>query len=158
MGSFAINVDDDLIFRIKTDHETAQWPCTWENFGDDYTQMEVYSSNDGHLLKIDCIYLGPVGDDPNLRLPDCRSDPDLLYFPTKCIHPPHGEYGCLTPCSTNLIRQEFVILFEGNPDIVDYYHKDGRVEYYYSMVGDLQYIKVVDLTDEEYEFLSRWIE
>ena len=155
MGSFAINVDD-LVFRIKTDHGTVRWGSTWTDFGDDYTQMEVYSSDDGYLLKINCIYLGPVGNDPNLRLPDFRSDPDLYHLPSIC--PPHGAYGCLTPCSTNLTRQEFVILFEGNPDIVDSYHKDGRVEYYYSMVGDVQYIKVIDLTDEEYEFLYRYVQ
>ena len=155
MGYFALNVDDDLMFRIKTDLED-RW-LTWVDFGDDDTLMEVHYSDEGHLLRIDCIYLGPVGNDPNLRLSDCRSDPDLFQFPPTHIGGPEGKYGCLTPCSKNLTRQEFVIIFGDNPDKVDHYQKDGRVEYYYSTVGYLQYIKVVDLTDEEYESLSRWI-
>ena len=155
MGYFVIDVDD-LIFRIGTDHETVKYPWSWEDFGDNYTLMEVYSSDDGHLLRIDCIFLGLVGNDPNLQLPDCRNNPDLYHFPILCLCPPDGEYGCLTPCSTNLTRQEFVIVFKDNPNSVVSYQKDGRVEYY-SSFDELEYIKVVDLTDEEYEFLSRWI-
>ena len=35
-----------------------------------------------------------------------------------------------------------------------YYYKEGRVEYYYSDDWELLYIKVVDLTDDEYTFLK----
>lgn len=39
-----------------------------------------------------------------------------------------------------------------------YYYTEGRVEYYYSDCWRLLYIKVVDLTDDEYAFLKGFCE
>ena len=62
------------------------------------------------------------------------------------------------PCLVNIIRNELDIVLQGSVDDAYSYCKEGRVEYYYDKEDNLLYIKVVDLTEAEYEYLSHWID
>ena len=156
MGYFAIDVDD-LIFRIKTNEPVMSSTSTIA-LGDANTCIEITTSTFTSIISdIECIYLGKVYSEPNLLLPDIRSNPDLEddYFPSCCNE---CEYGERLPCLVNIIRNELDIVLKGSVDDAYAYHKEGRVEYYYDKERALLYIKVVDLTEEEYEYLSRWID
>ena len=155
MGYFAVDVND-LVFRIEADEPAGSTSTT--TLGDDDTCIEIQISSFTTVISnIECVYLGKVFSEPNLWLPDIRSNPDLemRYFPS-CGN--DCGYGERLPCLVNVVRNELDIVLKGSVDEVCSYHKDDRVEYYYSEDGDLLYIKVRDLTDEEYEFLSRWID
>ncbi|MBQ6799363.1 MAG: hypothetical protein IJP11_09015 [Oscillospiraceae bacterium] len=155
MGYFAVDVND-LVFRIEADEPAGSTSTT--TLGDDDTCIEIQISPFTTVISnIECVYLGKVFSEPNLWLPDIRSNPDLemRHFPS-CGN--DCGYGERLPCLVNVVRNELDIVLKGSVDEVCSYHKDGRVEYYYSEDDDLLYIKVRDLTDEEYEFLSRWID
>ena len=62
------------------------------------------------------------------------------------------------PCLVNIIRNELDIVLQGSVDDAYAYCKEDRVEYYYDKEDNLLYIKVVDLTEAEYEYLSHWID
>ena len=156
MGYFAVN-SDDLVFRIETD-EPAEASTSTTTLGDADTCIEItMCCFTATIASIECVYLGKVYSEPNLWLPDFRSNPDLErnYLPSCCNDCGYGER---LPCLVNVVRNELDIVLNGSITDVYSYYKEDRVEYYYNAEGDLIYIKVLDLTDEEYEFLSRWIE
>lgn len=152
MGYFAIN-EHDCVFRIQTDSKCADYYSCF-SFGNSDTLVEV-TEEDGCILDIECIYLDRIYSAPAFLFPDIRSKPELK--PTFYIWSPSGEEGIRMPCFLNVTCQEFDIVFSSQVGNVQTYYKDGRVEYYYGASLNLLYIKVVDLTEEEFNYLHRWV-
>lgn len=152
MGYFAIN-EHDCIFRIETDNKCVDYYSCF-HFGNSDTLVEV-TEEDGSILDIECIYLDRICSAPAFPFPDIRSKPELNR--TFYIWTPSGEEGIRMPCRLHLTRQEFDIAFSRQVSNVESYYKDGRVEYYYGRSLNLLYIKVVDLTEEEFNYLHRWV-
>ena len=150
MRCFAVN-DADCVFRIETGYECSGYLCLSYGNSDTLIEMTTESSS-ARIIAIECIYLGEVLHEPRLKLPDCRSNPNLnSYYEAVCYDDrSHSRY----PCVVNLIGDELTLIFSGTcePSI---YHVHDRVEYYYNKEFDLVYIKVVDLTADELAYLNR---
>ena len=86
-------------------------------------------SSSARIIAIECIYLGEVLHEPRLKLPDCRSNPNLnSYYEAVCYDDrSHSRY----PCVVNLIGDELTLIFSGTCEPAIYYVHD-RVEYYYN--------------------------
>ena len=155
MGYFAVDMND-LVFRIEIDEPAGSTSTL--TLGDADTCIEIQICPFTTIISnIEWVYLGKVYREPNLWLPDIRSNPDLEkeYFPS-CGN--DCGFGERLPCLVNVVRSELDIVIKGTVDDVHSYYKEDRVEYYYNEDGDLLYFKVLDLTDKEYEFLSSWVD
>jgi len=153
MGYFSVDVDD-LLFKIET-NQPAGGSTSTTTLGDADTCIEIQICPFTTIISnIECVYLGEVFSEPNLRLPDIRSHPDLEkeYFPS-CGN--DCGFGERLPCLVNVVRSELDIVLKGSVNDVHSYYKEDRVEYYYNTDGDLLYIKVLDLTEREFMILNR---
>jgi hypothetical protein len=149
MSYFAVN-EDDTIFRIQTD-QVGKAPYSGFAVSGKGTLVEFSTDSWGRVTRIECIYMGEVLHEPTLAatLPDIRTDKRISRV--ACITCSFGEE---CGCVVNVIPRELNIIFSADLDDIGNYFKDGRVEYYYNNEFELQYIKVLDLTDEEYAFLA----
>lgn len=114
-----------------------------------YIETDLHT---GSIVRMNCevrtIMIAPF------YLPDIRNRDDLKLF--------HGAFlfgsfhdddypGFLLNLQSRKKELDIII----DPKITThYYYIEGRVEYYYSDCWELLYIKVVDLTDDEYRFLK----
>ena len=150
MGYFTVK-DQDCVFRIVTGREYGRSRCL--PFGNPDTLIEMTLDRDtDKIIDIECIYLGGVFHEPALKLPDRRSNPEVRAYHTACCY--EDTPRSRLPCMVNLTRDELTLIFSSDPE-AKLCVADERVEYYYSDKFDLLYIKVVDLTAEEYAFLNR---
>lgn len=151
LSRFAVN-ENDCVFRIETRRRGSgeRWESGIGSFGDEDTLIEIRESG-GAILDIECIYLNPTLHEPNLFLPDYRSDPELGDPYIFCC--PDYEYGIRMPCVVNVVRDKMEIIFSENLDDVSCCHVEGRVEYYCTSTSDVVFIRISDLTEEEYRVL-----
>ena len=150
MRCFAVN-DADCFFRIETGYECKGYFCL--SYGDSDTLIEMtIEHSSARIITIECIYLGEVLHEPRLKLPDFRSNPNLISYNEAVCYDDfsRSQY----PCMVNLIDDELNLIFSGTCEPKFYYVHD-RVEYYYNKEFDLAYIKVGDLTADELAYLNR---
>ena len=149
MGFFAVH-DADCVFRIETVRKCGRYRCL--PFGNSDTLIEMTLDRDHDwIIEIECFYLGGVFREPALKPPDRRSNPELREYHTAvCYEDPTKTR---LPCMVNLTRDELALIFFSKCE-PKFYVVHDRVEYYYSSEFDLLYIKVVDLTAEEFAFLN----
>ena len=158
MGYFSIN-DPEYVFRIQTnwnDYDRSEYYrytgyyCL--SFGSPNTLIEMTLDNfTNKIMEIECLYLGEVFHEPAVKSPYFGSKPRLIGDVPECYE---DKTGYRLPCVVNLTRNELTLIFASNLE-PKLYFADERAEYYYSDELDLLYIKVVDLTAEEYAFLNR---
>jgi len=120
------------------------------SFGDEDTLVEIRESG-GTIMDIECIYLVPTLREANLFLPDYRCDEELTE--TEDYLCPGYSWGSMQSCVVNVAGNRMEIVFNTKIDKVCAYCLDGRVEYYCDDCGELVFIRVSDLTDEEYAAL-----
>lgn len=149
MGYFTVK-DPDFVFRIKRDIAYGRSRCL--RFGNPHTLIEMTLDWDtDKIVEIECLYLGGVFHEPALKLPDRRSNPEIRAYHTACCYEDTPK--SRLPCMVNLTRDELALIFSSNCE-PKFCVADERVEYYYSGEFDLLYIKVVDLTDDEFARLN----
>lgn len=110
------------------------------------------------VLQMDCemrsILMESIFD-----LPDIRSDSDLEPLEDALFLSNWGSGEENSPSSFILNlhpwKRELELIFEADC-YPAYYHADGNVEYYYDEHFHLGYIKVINLTEKEYNFLKRF--
>lgn len=146
ISRFAVN-EDDCVFRIVTGRHSEYGSSGIACFGDENTLIEIRESG-GTIIDIECIYLEPTLHEPNLFLPDYRSDPELQE--TESFYCPDYEYEKRQLCLVNVVRDRMEIVLSEKLESVCRYRVEGRVEYYCDEEGDVVVIRVSDLTEEEF--------
>lgn len=162
--------EDPPVFQIKTKH--------FDDRGITDARVRIGSMEDGQLEFV----LNPAGyiryinyflisaknsaiDDEfflNSDLPDCRTMDEDELTEGYGIGLDYKEYTDMQfnryNFTLHLTNNAFVIWlcpkFRSMAKIPSSYVKDGRVEYYSDENWNLMYIKVVDLTEEEYNYLK----
>ena len=150
LGRFAVN-ENDCVFRIETGRcNFGPWSgiaC----FGDSDTLIEIRESG-GTIIDIECIYLRPTLHEPNLFLPDYRSDPELEE--TNYFYCPDYQYEVRHLCLVNVVQDKMEIILSEKLDDIRFYHTDGRVEYYCNDQQEVVLIRISDLSESEFRILS----
>ena len=151
MGYFKID-DEFCLFEIM-----PRYPASGNTYlityGDRSTCIEFRISVDSsRIFDIQCIYLDSVLQEPSLRLPDIRSNPEIKKAPFSVCH--EKDDSRRIPCLINLTRDEMDFIISADSSAVTYCYADDRVEYYYDDDFKLLYFKVLALTEEEYTFLK----
>lgn len=142
-GNFTIK-DDDCVFRIVCN--TLDEPTETIVYDDGEIQVEITTYEGSCLVhSIECIYAESV-EIERYYLRDYTEIEDIKKFPDISINTDADFYICFN-------------LFESYLDIImnecieaTHYYADGRLEYYYDENMTLLYIKVKDLTEEEYRY------
>ena len=150
LGRFAVN-ENDCVFRIETGRcNFGPWSgiaC----FGDSDTLIEIRESG-GTIIDIECIYLRPTLHEPNLFLPDYRSDPELEE--TNYFYCPDYQYEVRHLCLVNVVQDKMEIILSEKLDEISCYHVEGRVEYYCNDQQEVVLIRISDLSENESRILS----
>jgi hypothetical protein len=149
LGRFAVN-ENDCVFRIEAGRRNFGPWSGIACFGDSDTLIEIRESG-GTIIDIECIYLEPTLHEPNLFLPDYRNDSDLEE--TEYFYCPDYEYATRHPCVVNVVRDRMEIILSENLDHTSCYHVEGRVEYYCNDQQEVVFIRISDLTEQEYRAL-----
>jgi hypothetical protein len=149
LGRFAVN-ENDCVFRIETGRRIGGWGSGIACFGDNNTLIEIRESG-GTIIDIECIYLSPTLHESNLFLPDYRSDPELEE--TNYFYCPDYQYEVRHLCLVNVVRDKMEIILSEKLDNIRFYHTDGRLEHYCNDQQEVVFIRVSDLTEEEYRVL-----
>lgn len=153
MGNFKID-NEFWTFKIYTKEAWGDWE-QFVTYGDMGTCIELRrNASTCCILDIECIYMDNVHSEEIFRRPDIRACLEWLelreYDKAACFY--NGDTKRRIPCIINVLRDEMALIF--SPSDAEFYHIDGRVEYYYDEKFQLAYIKVVDLTEKEYNFLK----
>lgn len=164
MPNFVTNCVDQ-IFKIKTKHlddgdERNERLCLRSEEG----QLEISVNPNGYIRYIECFLERTIDYEIFLDsdLPDCRTmDEDDLpeYDIIGLSYEQHVDMRFKRYFFTlNFTKKnEFLIWIysiRSMREIPSSYVKDGRVEYYYDENCNLMYIKVVDLTEQECNYLK----
>ena len=148
---FAIK-ENSCAFRIETGLYCHEWYSETASFGDRDTMIEIKESH-GDIIDIRCLYLKPTLREPNLILPDYRCDTHLKRTDEACCYAYISAE--TNPCVVNLVRDKIEIILREDLEDICYYCKDGRVEFYGNKTNDVVFFRIADLTEAEYDFLSR---
>ena len=136
----------DYVFRIICGDQTR--PTNTLVFGDSDNWLEVNTFNDSHeISSIDCMYTNNIVNEEYL-LYDYTKIPDIKNYYSVCSY---YEEDTAEDFTINLHKDELDIMLNRFLD-PSYYYVDGRIQYYYDDDLLLLYIKVVDLTEEEYNY------
>ena len=149
LGRFAVD-ENDCVFRIETGLRGSGDMSGIASFGDADTLIEIRECG-GTIIDIECIYLKPTLHEPNLFLPDHRSDPELVETPY--FYCPDYEYETRQPCLVNVVRDKMEIILSEKLDDISYYHTAGRVGYYCNGQLDVVFIRITGLSESEYDTL-----
>lgn len=152
MSRFAVN-QDDRIFRIEGERTCAPSYSIYSNGEGDSIEV-TYVLNHRYIESMDCFGLERIYELP-ISPPNSEECRETGAEPVDSAHwyGNEEEFSCVCTLS----KDEFTIIVDPDAeDLMDpcFYHKDGRVEYMYNDFQQLMYIKVVDLTDDEYRFLK----
>lgn len=150
LSRFAVN-ENDCVFRIETGQRGFAPGSGIASFGDSDTLIEIRESG-GAIIDIECIYLEPTLHEPNLFLPDYRSDSELEE--TEYFFCPDYQYATRQPCVVNVVRDRMEIILSENLDDVCCYHAEGRVEYYCNDQQEVVLIRIADLSEYELSVLG----
>ena len=141
--------DPDCVFRIVCN--TMDEPTDTTVFNDGYSRLDITTYEGSNLIhSIECIYVDDV-EECKYYLRDyseiegIKRLPDLGY----CYHEDDDRILIL-----NLDGAQLDIMLSECLKAT-YYYADGRVEYYYDEQMRLLYIKVKNLSAEEYRYFKR---
>ena len=150
LGRFAVN-ENDCVFRIETGRRNFGPWSGIACFGDSNTLIEIRESG-GTIIDIECIYLRPTLHEPNLFLPDYRSDSELEE--TEYFYCPDYQYEVRHLCLVNVVQDKMEIILSEKLDEISCYHVEGRVEYYCNDQQEVVLIRISDLSENESRILS----
>ena len=144
---------DDCVFRIVADH-IPDVPVYSDRAGSGFDSLEItYVLNHRSILCVNCFEIESMYEIP-ISLPGS----DLFEDPNEWLDGGKWYYNEeVYTCACILNRKEFAVIFCFDPEsVMDpmFYHKSGRVKFLYDDVQTLLYIKVTDLTEDEYAFLK----
>ena len=141
-------IDDDCVFRIVCN--TMAGPTDTMVYNDGEIHLEFSRYEGSNLVKyIECIYAECV-EIEDYYLPDYTEIEDVRKVPDISLNDEDRE-GFLV--YLNLMENQLDILINEYL-LATCYYADGRVEYYYDDDLRLLYIKVKNLTPEEYQYFS----
>lgn len=119
-------------------------------FGDDANRLELnITLKDNFISSIDCIYLKDIMNE-KISLLDIRNTDTIGEFVEASSYYKQKD---VSGFIVNFNRDELDIILSDSltPTL---YFADGRVEYYYDKNLDLIYIKIIDLSEDEYEYFK----
>lgn len=141
--------DDNCVFRIICDDKIDE-PTKTIVFGDDESRLEVTTFEGTNQIKsIECIYIDTI-ENERYYLRDYKEIDNIRKFPDISINYNEEDDNTLI---LNLFENYLDIILNECLDATHCYI-DGRVEYYYDENMSLLYIKVKDLTNEEYQYFQ----
>lgn len=152
MSNFITN-EDDRIFRIWGHNIDA--PCYTAYSNGESNSIELtYILNSREIVYMACFALDQIYELP-FSPPNSEKCLEIDAEPVEKAlwYKNEDEF----PCVCTLSKDEFTIIVDpDSEDLMDpfFFYKDGRVEYMYDDCMCLLYIKVVELTKREYEFLK----
>lgn len=136
----------DILFSIDTEYSGESLGCI--KFGDKNNLLELSRYNDSNRISsIECIYANDILNE-NFILPDIRNTQNLKKAPfAVSYNKENGNNSFIL----NFNKNELDIIF--NKDLqVYYYYISDRIEYYYDDDFNLLFIKVNNLSEEEYNY------
>ena len=136
----------DILFSINTEYTGDTLGCI--KFGDKNNLLELSRFNDSNRISsIECIYANDILNEYFI-LPDIRNTRNLKKAPfAVSYHKENDNNGFIL----NFNKNELDIIF--NKDLqVCYYYISDRIEYYYDDDFNLLFIKVNNLSEDEYNY------
>lgn len=141
--------DADCVFRIICNDKIDE-PTETIVFGDDECRLEVTTFEGSNQIKsIECIYIDTI-ENERYYLRDYKEIDNIRKFPDISINYNEEDDNILI---LNLFENYLDIILNECLDATHCYI-DDRVEYYYDENMRLLYIKVKNLTNEEYQYFQ----
>lgn len=141
-------INGDYIFSVQGNNNGEATRSVV--FGDEDNRLEMSISQDSDIItSIDCVYVKNILNE-SIVLPDVRSDESIREYKEPSSYYNQKDVSGFV---VNFNRDELdIILSESLKPMLFYI--DDRIEYYYDENLDLIYIKVTNLTEEEYEYFK----
>ena len=152
MPNFTVNTDDRL-FRIRPNTIPDGYGYSVYGLGES-GRLEITLTAERYLVSIDCYELEKIHELP-IFLPGIQECAEDGAGPIRGGKPYESGLDDDFSFECILNKDGFAIVFSDDLEPC-FYCKEGRVEYLYDEFMCLSYIKVVDLTDEEYAYLKQF--
>ena len=148
---FKINTDD-TIFTINANNIPLE--SSTYRYGNEDNSLEIVATNSSKCIQyIGCMYIDEVYSD-SIILPGYKECEGIELAQYEYMFHTSDRNDFVSDFTLNLNDRELDIVFSNNC-YPCYYYLDDRLEYYFDEFKNLIYIKVVDLTEEEYNYFKR---